>query len=95
MADIIFYESTHLACMPTLDNIDIALKEKIARRIKSLRESSGKKQSAFASDTEKDRQTLSRWETGRGATIYTINKLCKELGISLSQFFDDPIFIEK
>ncbi len=81
--------------MPKLDDIDLALKEKIARRIKGLRERSGKNQSTFASDAEKDRQTLSRWETGRGATIYTINKFCKEIGISLSKFFDDPIFKEK
>ncbi|WP_133176731.1 helix-turn-helix domain-containing protein [Terrimonas sp.] len=50
--------------MPKLDNIDLVLKEKIARRIKDLRERSGKNQLTFASDAEKDRQTLSRWETG-------------------------------
>jgi len=95
MADIIFLRNLHLAYMPKLDNNDILLKGKIAKRIKSLRENSGKNQSTFASDSEKDRQTLSRWETGRGATIYTINKFCKEIGISLSKFFDDPIFKEK
>jgi len=78
--------------MPMLDKIDLELKAKIAERIKNLREETGKKQSMFATQHDKDRQTLNRWETGRGATIYTINKLCIEFGITLQEFFDDPIF---
>jgi len=77
-----------------LDKSDIALKAKIALRIKKLREATGKNQARFATDADKDRQTFSRWETGRGATIYTVNKICKELNISLSDFFNDPIFKE-
>lgn len=78
--------------MASLDSIDIELRKKIAKRISNLRESTGKKQSEFAKDTLKDRQSLHRWEKGRGATIYTINKICIELGISLEDFFNDPLF---
>ena len=76
----------------SLDNIDVELREKIAERIKELRESSGKNQTEFAYDLGIDKQTLYRLETGRGATIYSINKFCKIRGITLSQFFDSPIF---
>jgi len=81
-----------LHMMAKLDKIDSDLKVKIAQRIKALREESGKTQSIFAKNNLKDRQTLSRWETGRGASIYTINKLCKEFNITISEFFDDPLF---
>lgn len=76
----------------SLDKIDIELREKIAERIKELRESSGKSQTEFAYDLGIDKQTLYRLETGRGATIYSINKFCRIRGITLSQFFDSSIF---
>lgn len=79
--------------MAKLDNIDKVLKTKIALRIKELREGTGKKQSKFASDTEKDRQTVQRWEGGRGISIYSIDKFCKEIGIELWEFFKSPLFI--
>ncbi|WP_191967941.1 helix-turn-helix domain-containing protein [Rhizosphaericola mali] len=73
--------------MARLDDIDTELKEKIALRIKALRMSTGKIQSAFAIDAEKDRQTINRWEGGRGISIYSINKFCKDIGIELWEFF--------
>lgn len=75
-----------------LDNIDSKLKKQIALRIKELRESSGKNQTQFAYNYGKDKQTQHRWEKGRGATIYTINKFCKAIGITLSEFFNSPLF---
>ena len=75
-----------------LDKEDLELKKKISLRIKELRVLSGKKQTEFAYDLGIDKQSLNRLEGGRGATVYTINKLCKAIGISLTQFFDDPIF---
>jgi len=78
----------------SLDKIDIALREKIAQRIKELRESSGRNQTEFADDLGIDKQTLYRLESGRGATIYSINKFCKVRGITLSEFFDSPLFKE-
>jgi transcriptional regulator with XRE-family HTH domain len=76
----------------SLDKIDIDLRKKIAERIKELRESSGKNQTEFAYDLGIDKQTMYRIESGRGATIYSINKFCKVRGITLSQFFDSPVF---
>ena len=77
--------------MRKLDEDDIALKDKIASRIKSLREATGKGMTAFAKDSYKDKQSQNRWEK-EGASIFTINKFCKEIGISLSDFFNDPLF---
>jgi transcriptional regulator with XRE-family HTH domain len=76
----------------SLDKIDIDLRKKIAERIKELRESSGKNQTEFAYDLGIDKQTMYRIESGRGATIYSINKFCKARGITLSHFFDSPLF---
>jgi transcriptional regulator with XRE-family HTH domain len=78
----------------SLDKIDIELRDKIAERIKELRESSGKSQTEFAYDLGIDKQTLYRLESGRGATIYSINKFCNLRGITLSQFFDSSLFSE-
>lgn len=75
-----------------LDKIDQELRKKIAFRIKELREKTGKKQKQFADDYDTDKQTWNRYEKGRGASIYTVNKFCKAIGISLSDFFDSPLF---
>ncbi|WP_207632898.1 helix-turn-helix domain-containing protein [Foetidibacter luteolus] len=75
-----------------MDDIDIDLKRKIAQRMKDLRISTGKKMSEFAKDSEKDRQSLHRWEKGRGATVYTINKFCREIGITMKDFWNDSLF---
>jgi transcriptional regulator with XRE-family HTH domain len=75
-----------------LDKIDTDLKKAIALRFRELRESSGKNQTQFAYDYGKDKQTQNRFEKGRGATIYTINKFCAALDISISEFFDSPLF---
>jgi transcriptional regulator with XRE-family HTH domain len=75
-----------------LDDIDTKLKLAIAIRLKELRSSQGKKQKDFAYDLGRDKQSVNKNEQGKGATIYTINKFCKEIGISLSDFFNDPLF---
>ena len=75
-----------------LDKSDIELRKNIASRFKEFRENSGKSQTEFAYELGMDKQTWYRLEKGRGATIYTINKFCKNQGITLSQFFDSPIF---
>jgi transcriptional regulator with XRE-family HTH domain len=75
-----------------LDNIDKDLKKAISKRITELREQSGKNQTQFAYDYGKDKQTQNKFEKGRGATIYTINKFCNAIEISLSDFFDSPLF---
>ena len=77
-----------------LDKIDQELKKRIAMRFKELRIESGKNQTDFAYDYGKDKQTQNRLEGGRGATIYSINKFCKASGITLSYFFDSPLFAD-
>lgn len=77
--------------MAELTKEDIILKNKIADRIKSLREKTGLSQSDFAKKHDIDRQILSRWESTnnkRGVTIYTIQKFCNMLGIPLKDFFE-------
>jgi transcriptional regulator with XRE-family HTH domain len=80
--------------MRKLDDEDKELKTKIASRIKSLREATGMLMTEYAKDTYKDKQSQSRWEK-EGASIFTINKFCKERGITLSEFFNDPLFGKK
>jgi transcriptional regulator with XRE-family HTH domain len=79
----------------SLDKIDIELRDKIAARIKELREKSGKSQTEFALELGVDKQTLHRLESGRGATIYSINKFCMVVGIGLGEFFEEGVFKSK
>jgi Predicted transcriptional regulators len=77
--------------MGKLTNEDILLKNQIAERIKFLRLRTGLSQSEFAQKFDLDRQILSRWESknnSRGVTIYTIQKFCDMVGITLREFFD-------
>ena len=76
--------------MAELEKEDIILKNKIADRIQSLRIKTGLSQSEFAQKHDIDRQIVNRWESNnkRGITIYTINKFCNMIGISLKDFFD-------
>lgn len=77
--------------MSKLTSEDTVLKNKIAERIKFLRMKTGLSQSDFAKKYDIDRQILNRWESKsnkRGVTIYTINKFCNMLGITLKEFFD-------
>lgn len=79
--------------MTGLSNYDEDLKRKIAQRIRQLREQTGLSQSEFARENLIDRQTLNRWETGRGVTIYTISKFCSLVKMELKDFFDNAMFI--
>lgn len=77
--------------MAELTKEDTVLKNKIAERIRSLREKTGLSQSDFAKKYDIDRQILNRWESTnnkRGVTIYTIQKFCDMLRITLKEFFD-------
>ena len=84
--------------MAKLRDEDIMLRIQIAKRLKYLRENSGGIQAKFATENEMDRQLLSSWENtnnNRGMSIYSINRICKIIGLTLKDFFDDPIFTEK
>lgn len=77
--------------MGKLEKEDIILKKKIAERIKFLRSKTGLSQSEFAKKYDIDRQILNRWESEnnpRGVTIYTIQKFCNMIGITLRKFFE-------
>ncbi|MBO3100319.1 helix-turn-helix transcriptional regulator [Gelidibacter pelagius] len=82
--------------MAGLDKEDIILKNKIAKRVKSLRIKTGLSQSDFAKFHDVDRQIINRWESTlnkRGITIYTIKKFCDMIEISVKDFFDDDLFL--
>lgn len=84
--------------MAKLSEEDKLLRIKIAKRLKILRTELVDIQSRFASDNEMDRQLLNSWENinnDRGMTIYSINRICKIINITLKDFFDDPIFKEE
>lgn len=91
--------------MAQLSKEDIILANKISERIKELRIlSTGLKQIDFANKHNIDRQILNRWESkvkidektgrpkGRGITVYTVERFCKMLDITLKDFFDAPAF---
>ncbi|CEJ68695.1 Helix-turn-helix domain protein [Chryseobacterium oranimense G311] len=81
--------------MSSLSKDDIELRNKITQRLIDLRKSTGLNQSDFAKLHDIDRQQVNRWESfesERGVTIYTINRVCALLKITLQEFFDDPLF---
>ena len=81
--------------MSKLSKDDIELRNKITQRLIDLRKSTGLNQSDFAKLHDIDRQQVNRWESfesERGVTIYTINRFCILLKITLQEFFNDPLF---
>ena len=75
-----------------LDTIDLKLKRAIAQRFRNIREGTGKTQQDFAHGSGRDKQSYSKNERGKGASIYTINKFCIENNITLVEFFDSKEF---
>lgn len=75
-----------------LDHIDEKLKKAVAKRLREIREASEKTQEDFAHSSGRDKQSYNKNETGKGTSIYTISKFCKENNITLSNFFDSPLF---
>ena len=91
--------------MSELSKENMILANKIARRIKDLREAdTGPKQMDFVRKYNVEKQTISRWESyirvdkntgsrsGRGITIYSVEEFCKLIGITLMDFFNDDLF---
>lgn len=81
--------------MAQLTREDIELKSKIKIRIKNLLNEKGFNQSSYALESDTDRQSVNRWVNEnniRGTSIYTINKFCKIFKITLTEFFNDPLF---
>ncbi len=75
-----------------LNNVDIKLREAIGKRMTQLRKKTGKSQKDFAYETGRDKQSYNKNEKGKAASIYMVNNFCNDLGISLKDFFDSPIF---
>ncbi len=91
--------------MAELTQENIILANKIATRIKELREEkTGSVQMDFVRKYNVEKQTINRWEsqikvdkktgkkTGRGVTIYTVKEFCNLIGITLMDFFNDDLF---
>jgi transcriptional regulator with XRE-family HTH domain len=81
--------------MAELTKEDTILQIKIAERIQFLRLKTGLSQTDFAEKHHIDRQIVNRWESTknkRGVTIYSIQKFCNMINISLKDFFDDAKF---
>ncbi|TXF78846.1 helix-turn-helix domain-containing protein [Chryseobacterium sp.] len=81
--------------MAKLTEEDHLLKSKIKIRMNNLLELKGLNQATYASEAYKDRQSVNRWfneNNMRGVSIYSINKFCKTINITLDIFFDDPLF---
>lgn len=81
--------------MAELTKEDTILQIKIAERIQFLRLKTGLSQTDFAQKNHIDRQVINRWESiknKRGVTVYSIQKFCKMLDITLKDFFDDENF---
>ena len=93
MAYHYFLSFLQYCAMPAeLDDIDKKLKLAIATRMKEIRVNLGKTQKDLAYEAGRDKQSLNKNEKGKGTTIYVINKFCVDMKITLSEFFDDPIF---
>lgn len=84
--------------MAKLTDEDKILRTKIIRRLKELRQSVTNNQTEFANDLGLDKQLINSWESlnnERGVSIYSINKICIALNISLKEFFDSSIFVNE
>lgn len=82
----------HCGMPAKLDDIDNNLRQAIAKRLKELRKETGKTQQDFAHGSGRDKQSYHKNESGKGTSIYAINKFCMESDITLMQFFNSPLF---
>jgi len=83
--------------MASLRKEDIILRDKIKQRLINLREQAGKKPAKLSQNVDVDRQNFQYWEKldgSRGISIYSLARICSALNISLSDFFNDEIFLK-
>jgi transcriptional regulator with XRE-family HTH domain len=88
-------ENSQNCSMAELTEQDTILLKRIAERIQFLRLKTGLSQTDFAKKHHIDRQVINRWESiknKRGVTVYSIQKFCKMLDMTLKDFFDDESF---
>jgi transcriptional regulator with XRE-family HTH domain len=75
-----------------LNKEDLKFRGEIAARLREIRESTGKNQTEFSYDLGVDSQAVSRYETGKGASVYVIKRYCQLAGLPLKDFFNSPLF---
>jgi transcriptional regulator with XRE-family HTH domain len=75
-----------------LSKEDLKFRNQIAARLREIREKTGKSQTQFSYELNVDSQSVSRYETGNGASVYVIKRYCKLAGVPLEDFFKSPIF---
>lgn len=81
--------------MAKLRKEDEILKVKIKERLSKIRNELGDSKSDISKNIDIDRQNFQPWEnlkSNRGISIYSLNRICIALGISLKDFFDDELF---
>ncbi|MEO2061206.1 MAG: helix-turn-helix transcriptional regulator [Mesonia sp.] len=81
--------------MAKLRKEDEILKTKIKERLSKLRNELGDSKSDLSKNIDIDRQNFQPWEnlkSNRGISIYSLNRICNALGITLKEFFDDELF---
>lgn len=81
--------------MPKLTEKNISLRNNIKKRINELIGIKDIRKIDLATNGFKDRQAINRWTNmneERGISIYTIEEFCDLINISLSEFFDSPLF---
>lgn len=81
--------------MAKLRKEDEILKAKIKERLSKIRNELGDSKSDISKNIDIDRQNFQPWEnlkSNRGISIYSLNRICIALGISLKDFFDDELF---
>ena len=81
--------------MAQLRKEDKILRDKVKLRLRKLRNEQEESKTDVSKRIEVDRQNFQPWEnldSERGMSIYSINRVCEALGITLKEFFDDEIF---
>lgn len=84
--------------MPKLTAKNITLRNSIKKRVNELIDIYNLRKIDLANNALKDRQAINRWTNlneERGISIYTVEEFCDLINISLSDFFDSPIFNNK
>lgn len=62
---------------------------KLANRIRTLREQSGRSKEAFAADAEISRTLYPKYEKGGNITYATLLKVIAALDVSVTEFFSE------
>lgn len=73
----------------------MTIKANLGKRIKELREIKQMAQKDLAYSSDLDRSYIASVENGnRNISIVNIEKIARALGVSLKEFFNNPIFDE-